>query len=47
MFNSIAFSNEKIKGQIEIEKTGETFIIENGNFYYENNLKHLLPNDIH
>ena len=35
----IKFSNEKIKGQIEIEKTGETFIIENGNFYYENNLK--------
>ena len=35
----IKFSNKKIKGQIEIEKTGESFVIENGNFYYEDNLK--------
>ena len=35
----IKFSNKKIKGQIEIEKTGETFIIDNGSFHYENNLK--------
>lgn len=35
----IKFSNKKIKGQIEIEKTGESFVIEDGNFYYEDNLK--------
>ena len=35
----VKFSNKKIKGQIEIEKTGETFIIDNGSFHYENNLK--------
>ena len=35
----VKFSNKKIKGQIEIEKNGETFIIDNGSFHYENNLK--------
>ena len=35
----IKFSNKKIKGQIEIEKTGESFVVENSNFYYEDNLK--------
>ena len=35
----VKFSNKKIKGKIEIEKTGETFIIEDNSFHYDNNLK--------